>query len=560
MNFRNLKLGTKQLIGFGIVLVIMAGANIFTVRNMKDIKSGIDEVSTNWLPRGNAVADININTTKLRLNQLQLALATDEEIIQKEEEILINLIDRINENLDTYEALKTKSVEKKLYSDEERQIFSEFDSNWDGYQELSFTFFALLNENKREEAVKLLNEEARQVFNEMGNNLEALVNVTQNNALNAANLAENKFFKTRNFSIIILVVTIAISIVLAGALVRYITIPIRNLEQAAGKVSEGDLEVELDILSKDEIGSLSLSFNEMTKALSAAREKTEEQAAKLRKQAEELKLTNTQLEQKNSDLERAMEQLRASQEQLVMREKMAGLGNLVAGVAHEINNPIGTVKSSTDVSHRCVEKIEIVLEKISSLDELKNNPNLPKTFKILKNNINVTLIAGERVAMIVKSLKNFARLDESDYQRADIHEGIDSSLTLLENELRGRVKVAKSYGDLPKIGCYPGQLNQAFMNLLINASQAIENRGSINIKTERENGNIVIKFSDTGRGIPKEKLKKIFDFSFSVAGERIKMSSGLSTAYNIVQKHKGDMMVESEVGKGTTVKIILPVK
>jgi len=559
MKFRNLKLGTKQLIGFGIVLVIMASANIFTVRNMKDIKSGIDEVSTNWLPRGNAVADININTTKLRLNQLQLALATDEEIIQKEEEILINLIDKINENLDTYEALKTKSVEKNLYSDEERQIFSEFDSNWDGYQELSFAFFALLNENKRDEAVKLLNQEARQVFNEMGDNLEALVSVTQNNALNAANLAENKFFKTRTFSIIILVVTIAISIVLAGALVRYITIPIRNLEQAAGKVTEGDLEVELDILSKDEIGSLSVSFNEMTKALSAARKKTEEQAAKLRKQAEELKLTNSQLAQKNWDLVRAMEQLRASQEQLVMREKMAGLGNLVAGVAHEINNPIGTVKSSTDVSHRCVEKIEIVLEKSGSLEEIRNNPNLPKTFKILKDNINITLIAGERVATIVKSLKNFARLDESDYQKADIHEGIDSSLTLLENELRGRVQVAKSYGSLPKIGCYPGQLNQAFMNLLRNASQAIEKRGIIDIQTERENGNIVIKFSDTGRGIPKEKLKNIFNFSFSAGGERIKMSSGLSTTYNIVQKHKGDMMVESEIGKGTTVKIILPI-
>jgi signal transduction histidine kinase len=553
MKLKDLRLGTKQNIGFGIILLILAGVNIFSIRNMRDIKAAIDEVTYNWLPRGVAASDINTNMTKLRLNQLQLALTTDETDQQKYSEDIIKLIDQINENLDTYEDLKRQSEEKNLYSSQEKQQYENFDLEWEEYQDLSFTFFGLLNENDRTGAVDLLTGGAKNIFDKIGQSLDALVDINQKDALEGAKLAEEQFYRTRTITIVVLIATIVISIVLAGALVRYITVPIQNLEKAAGTVADGNLDIELEVPSKDEIGNLSNSFNKMTIALKTAREKME-------KQAEDLKSANTELEERNSDLERAMEQLRSSQEQLVMKEKMAGLGNLVAGVAHEINNPIGVVKSSTDVSGRCVDKIEIVLQDSKTIEEIKNNQQLPKTMHTLKENIKVTLVAGERVATIVRSLKNFARLDEADYQKVDIHEGIDSSITLLENEFRGRITVEKDYQDIPRIQCYPGQLNQVFLNLLKNASQAIDDRGTISVKTFRDDSQIQIQISDSGRGIPKEKLNRIFDFGFSAGGARVKMASGLSTAYNIVQRHDGALTVESELGKGTTFSIILPFK
>ena len=320
------------------------------------------------------------------------------------------------------------------------------------------------------------------------------------------------------------------------------------MESAAEKVAEGDLSVQLPVKSNDEIGHLAGSFNQMTTALRLSREKTE-------KQAEMLRTTNNQLEQRNQDLQTTMKELKETQEQLLLKEKLAGLGQLVAGISHEINNPIGTVISSMDVSERCITKIR------KSMDDIKTNGGITEdNLKMLEDNVKVSITASKRIATIVKSLKNFAGLDESEYQIVNIHQGIDNSLTLLENELRDRVQVKKHYGDIPKIGCYPGQLNQVFMNLLKNASEAIHHSGFIEVKTSQENNQIKIEIADSGRGIPAKHLNKIFDFGFSSGDTRMKMTSGLSTTYNIIQKHKGQMKIESKEGKGTTVLIFLPVK
>lgn len=553
MKFENLKLGSKQLLGFSAILIIMAAVTIFSIRNMRAIKNEIDEVTSNWLPRGNAISDININTTNLRLNQLQHAMATDEETKQQLSEIMIDLIDKINDNLDTYERLKAESQKRGLYSDEERRLFDEFDSKWERYQELSFNFFMLSRDNKRTQAVKLLNGEARQVFNDFGGVLEELVKVNQEDAFQAAQRANITFASTRNITVVLLLVTSLLSILIAWILVRYITHPVHQLEEAAGKVADGDLDVKLPIKSNDEIGHLAESFNQMTTALRLERKKTEKQANALQHQAKMLRNTNIELEGKNFELQKTMDELRETQEQLLLKEKMAGLGQLIAGIAHEINNPIGTVISSMDVSERCISRIE------QGLEEEKINGKLSETLQMLADNIRISSTAGERIATIVKSLKNFARLDQSEYQIVNIHDGIDNSLVLLENELRDRVTVIKHYGKIPKIGCYAGQLNQVFMNILKNASEAIPDSGTIEITTLQENDTIKVEILDSGKGISKSQLKKIFDFGFLAGGSRIKMSSGLSAAYSIIQKHHGEMKIESEEEKGTKVIMLLPI-
>lgn len=544
--FRGLKLATKQRFGAGFIMLIMAAVNIYSINRLATLKRDVDIVTTNRLPRAIAISDINLNTSELRRNQLQFIFAGEGVAKEEQTDAMIALIDSINANIDAYERLKAESEARNLYSDEEARLYADFDRKWEQYLDLSFEFLRLSEADDKLAAFQLLDGDARSVYSELSSVLVDLVRVNKQDAFEAAARAEITYRTTRNFTFTLLLATVLFSIFLSTWLVRLITVPVQDLERAASRVAEGDLNVELKILSKDEIGSLASSFNQMTISLREAKEKTERQAEKLWAQ--------------NQHLAKTMYELKATQEQLLMKEKMAALGDLVAGITHEINNPIGAANASTDVARRCIEKIEKIVKNARSATEIKNSAELKKSIKILKENLAVTLTAGERVATLAKSLRSFASLDEAEYQRVNIHEGIESSLTLLESELRDRVSVKKDYGPIPPILCYPGQLNQVFMNLLKNASHAIDGRGDIAIRTFQENNHVHVEISDTGRGIPPEKLDKIFDFQFSTDQSRVKMTSGLSTAYSIVQKHHGEIIVTSELGKGSTFSVILPIK
>jgi serine phosphatase RsbU (regulator of sigma subunit) len=295
MDFRNLKIGTKQMIGFGLILIIMAGVNIFSIKKMATLKSEIDEVSKNWLPRAIALSDLNLNTTNLRLNQLQHAFASDEAQKQTQAEIMIALLDSINKNIDVYEKLKGESERRNLYSEEEKRFYTEFNQVWEEYQDLSFIFFQLSLDNATQEAVDLLNGEAQNVFNNISTILEQLISVNKKDALEASHRAETTYQSTRDITIILLIVTILLSVFITTFLVRYITIPLKHLVQAATIVAGGDLDVHLDITSKDEVGNLAHSFNEMTISLRDAKEKTEHEV-KLKAEAAELKIKATEAE------------------------------------------------------------------------------------------------------------------------------------------------------------------------------------------------------------------------------------------------------------------------
>jgi len=545
MKIRDLKLGAKQKIGFGIILVLMASVNIFSVRKMVAVKGELDEVSMNRLPRAIAISDINLYTTRLLSVQLQSALADSNTMQDRLQRLQMALIDSINSNLDIYEKLKEDSEQRNVYSDRERDLYAEFDWKWEEYQDLSLEFLELISLENPLDAIALLQKDGREVYEALSNNLESLVSVNKDDALSAAERADTMLAATRRVTFILLVATIILSGALGAVFVRYITVPVRQLEKAARDIAGGDLSVHIDVPSKDEIGNLASSFNSMAVSLRQATER-------LRHQADDLQA-------KNHQLESTLHELQNTQEQLMMKEKMASLGDLVAGIAHEINNPVGSLGSSADVSQRCVERIETALRRSASTEEVQGDPELRKALDILAENIRVTATAGDRIATIIQSLRKFATLDESDYKSTNIHDGLDSTLTLLESELRGRVEVVREYGNIPKIACYPGLLNQMFMNLLKNASQAIKDSGTITIETINEKTAVHIRISDTGVGIPPEQLKTIFDFGFSAVGTRVKMGSGLATAYNIIQKHNGDISISSEVGKGTTLKIVLPV-
>ena len=236
--------------------------------------------------------------------------------------------------------------------------------------------------------------------------------------------------------------------------------------------------------------------------------------------------------------------------QLIQSEKMAALGLLVAGVAHEINTPMGTIHCNNDIMTRAVGKVRKLLEPAPD-NEVRRLLDI--LGEVCRNNE----IATERIMKIVGSLKNFARLDEAERKKVNIHEGIESTLSLLRHQLKNRIRIVKCFGDIPEIECYPNELNQVFMNILVNAAQAIKHRGEITVKTWREGDRVKIAISDTGVGIPPENLSKVFDPGFTTKGVGLGTGLGLSICYKIIQDHRGTIEAESSK-QGTTFTISIP--
>jgi signal transduction histidine kinase len=279
------------------------------------------------------------------------------------------------------------------------------------------------------------------------------------------------------------------------------------------------------------------------------------------------KLRNLQIRMKVESVEKEAEihrlryvELAGMQAQLVQAEKMALVGKLTAGMAHEVNNPVGVINNSAKLSQQALELIERELENSGLSDQLAGNDTWERALATLKANNHMTTEAGDRIAHLINSLKSFSRLDQAALQPADVVEGLESTLGLLSPQLPDRIEVRRELHPVPKIECYPGELNQCFMTLLVNASDAIDAEGSITVKTACDDKNVYVDIEDTGKGMPPEKLEKIFDIDFHEKESRIRMRVGLSNAYNIVQKHGGDIQAQSAVGEGTTFRIRLPVE
>jgi two-component system, NtrC family, sensor kinase len=546
MKIGDWKLRTKQLASFGLVLLIMSAVHFYTIHNMRAIRVELDEVAQTWLPRALAISDVNLSTSRLRITQLQHTLTADTARRQALMTASVELIDQINSSLDDYRELRTGAREHARFSEQEWRHYDAFDVAWEEYQDLSFAFYELLAEDEVHDAVVLLNAEGQQVFARLNASLAQLVSVNRLQSMQAAERASQTFHSARGISTLLLLGTVLLSVFVAGALMHLISGPVTELEKASREVARGDLNVQLAVHSSDEIGSLGNSFNQMTQALRQARAEGEQQAEQLRLQ--------------NQDLAAAMRGLEDTQQQLLLREKMASLGDLVAGVTHELNTPIGAARSGVDVANRCVQRIATTLAGAGPGMPPDTTRQVERSLRILQESLENGQLAMDRITAIVESLRNFARLDQAEYQMADVHEGIDSTLTLMHAELLGRIVVEKRYGDIPDIHCNPGQLNQVFRILLKNAADAFDDEGRITITTELRDERLHIDVADTGRGIAAERLGRLFDFGFTKGASRVRLSSGLPTAYNIMQQHQGDIRLESEPGQGTTVYLELPLQ
>lgn len=333
---------------------------------------------------------------------------------------------------------------------------------------------------------------------------------------------------------------------------------IRDVE-ASVKIAEINGERVLISIARD-IAELKRDEDELRQYRLRLEQLVEQRTMELRQANEQLQTTNSSLEQAHN--------------QLLQTEKMASIGQLAAGVAHEINNPIGFVNSnltSLDAYVRSLLRVIQAYEDHKQVFEqfpehLKSIESIKKEIELdyLKEDIFTLLDESKdgmlRVKNIVQDLKDFSHVGVPEWQLADLHAGLDSTLNIVNNEIRYKAKVIKEYGALRPIVCLPLELNQVFMNMLVNAAHAIQNFGEIRIRTSILDDMVCIEFSDTGSGINAEIIKRIYDPFFTTKPIGQGTGLGLSLSYSIVQKHHGRIEVDSTLGQGTTFRIWLPLQ
>ena len=281
-----------------------------------------------------------------------------------------------------------------------------------------------------------------------------------------------------------------------------------------------------------------------------------------------------QLADTNLELQNALNKVKEVQQQLVQSEKLSSIGHLAAGVAHEINNPIGYMFSNLKSLTKYVDELLTLIdlyeaaeplcakaETRSQIQRYKTEIDLEFTKTDVLELLNESKEGAVRVAKIVQDLKDFSHAGGNDeWQWADLHVCLESTLNIINNEIKYKAKVIKKFGQIPEAWCLPHQLNQVFMNLLVNAAHAIEAEGTITVQTGEDNGCIWVEIGDNGKGILSEHMNKIFDPFFTTKPVGQGTGLGLSVSYNIIKKHNGEIRVDSEPGHGTRFRVLLPQK
>lgn len=383
--------------------------------------------------------------------------------------------------------------------------------------------------------------------------------------------ASVNFKRAEKLRVQIIVVSMLVSVVIATFLAictsRAIAIPIQAVTSVAKTITQqANFDLQAPVTTEDEVGTLAKSINQLvqwvaeyTHELELARQTLEER-----------------VEERTEELTAALHQLKHTQTQLIQTEKMSSLGQMVAGVAHEINNPINFIHGNLEYANEYIinllhllrlyqqeypQPTEAIAQEIAEIELEFITEDLLKLLESMK-------IGSERIRQIVLSLRNFSRLDESQMKLVDIHEGIDNTLLILNSRLKQGIEVVKNYGDLPEVECYPAQLNQVFMNIIANAIDALEESShdskkekipQILIQTQKlDSSQILVRICDNGPGIPSAIQNKLFDPFFTTKEPGKGTGIGLAICYQIVEKHRGKIEVISSLGGGAEFAIALP--
>jgi signal transduction histidine kinase len=372
-------------------------------------------------------------------------------------------------------------------------------------------------------------------------------------------------YDLKNILILAVSLSVLLVVVLTYSLARGITVPIKRLTQGASVIAGGDFSQRVVVSGSDEIGVLAKTFNHMARSL----EDRGQALLDLNKRLEEKVRERTkELEDSSREVQKAYEELKETQVQLIQSEKMASLGQLVSGIAHEIKNPLNFIYGNTDFLKQYIGELKrmttlyagkarLAPEDQKLIDEIKEEMNFEFMLDDLDTLVQNFEEGAARINSIIGDLKTFSRVDRDEFRAVDIHEPINLALNLLHNEYRDRIGIHKEFGTLPPVECHPGRMNQVFLNLLANACQAIVGHGDIWIRTACRNGKVVVEVEDNGVGIEKKDLSRIFEPFFTTKPAGQGTGLGLSITYGIVQQHNGSIEVESRKGEGTLFRLQL---
>lgn len=348
--------------------------------------------------------------------------------------------------------------------------------------------------------------------------------------------------------------------ILAVLISRFIITPINKLIMGVNEFGKRNFDYKLEASKYTEINQLVDAFNKMALNLnylySSLEQKVEERTQ--------------EIEKKNIALNDAYAKLKETHTMMVHSEKMRSLGELVAGITHEINNPVNFIygnlvhlKEYSENLIKIIDQFEEVKNKLPEEDQKELNNLMEEIdYEFIKEDLPSLIKScrdgADRTKTIVTDLKSFSRLEEMVIRDVDLHKEIDAALNIIHNKLKYTATLHKEYGDIPTLPTYGGQLNQVFINILDNAAYAIGSKGDIYIRTKKVDNNIIIEFEDNGSGISKENLKKICEPFFTTKPVGDGSGLGMSISYKVIKSHNGEIKIESEEGKGTKVSLILP--
>jgi len=457
-------------------------------------------------------------------------------------------------------------------------LLQEYEANIDAYNQVIESLWQISeSENLKPEEISAIQQELLKAlhhpstsqvmaqFNHLSHHVkDAKTNAEAQQSQVHQQLAQAETLRLR-IIISSLLLSVGIAVLLATITSRAIAHPIETVTHVASAiVKESNLEIRTPVTTNDEVGSLATSLNQLVQWVDDSTQDLEQARQTLEQRVEE----------RTQELTQALRELQHTQAQLIQREKMSSLGQMVAGIAHEINNPINFIYGNLDYAKRSINDLLILLELYrqeypqpnGAIQEQSETMDLDFLIADMPKMLSSLKSGAERIQEVVLSLRNFCRLDEAQLKRADIHEGLENTLLLVGHRIQPNINLVKKYSQLPRIDCYPAQLNQAFINIISNAIDALEEvQGkaipTIVIRSETiDNRWIRVSVWNNGAAIPEEVKERIFDPFFTTKSVGKGTGMGLAICYQIVKKHQGKIEVTSEPEKGTEFAITLPIQ